>query len=307
MIGHAAACRRFAVRLVNPFEGVLQVLETARARAYSRDGRVWQVQVLSQRPDHTWRSLGEIQPVEQFFNFGLWDADGGLHKVPANPVMDIGGMQAAADDLTPQLETQTGSLPFPLVDDYEYWSLDDDGRPVALLATTETPATIGDIRVRRWLAARIADHGFVAPSLSARHDPAQGADGSRQHAERLESQVRQASRRQAWFRRSADGCGQVLDPADNGAWLERADFPALGLKTDWADPAAAELVRDWLAWRAPRLLMLQNIDTDTRRWLEQQACRQALELADCHRLYPQVLDPDRVEAARVEARLRRSA
>jgi len=35
--------RHYAVRRVNPFEGVLQVVETHDARAYSPNGRIWQV------------------------------------------------------------------------------------------------------------------------------------------------------------------------------------------------------------------------------------------------------------------------
>ncbi|MGB5650968.1 MAG: hypothetical protein WBM59_12905, partial [Sedimenticolaceae bacterium] len=82
--------RHYAVRRVNPFEGVLQVVETHNARAYSPNGQIWQIQVLAQRPDHTWRSFSDVPPIEQFFNFGLWDAQDGMHRIPANPVMDIG-------------------------------------------------------------------------------------------------------------------------------------------------------------------------------------------------------------------------
>ena len=82
-------------------------------------------------------------------------------------------------------------------------------------------------------------------------------------------------------------------------------FPALGLKTDWKRDIECDLVRDYLAWQARRLLMLQNIDDDERCWLERQACRQAVELAAGYRLIPQIIDHDAIEAARVEARLRR--
>ncbi|MGB5568800.1 MAG: hypothetical protein WBM81_05820, partial [Sedimenticolaceae bacterium] len=153
--------RHYAVRRVNPFEGVLQVVETHNARAYSPNGQIWQIQVLAQRPDHTWRSFSDVPPIEQFFNFGLWDAQDGMHRIPANPVMDIGAMSAAADGLGSVLRQLLDRLPFPLIDEFECWATDYRGNPIALLATTEERRSIPDIRPGRWQATRLADHSFV--------------------------------------------------------------------------------------------------------------------------------------------------
>ena len=111
----------------------------------------------------------------------------------------------------------------------------------------------------------------------------------------------------AWFRRLPDGRGLPLDTGcDTGGTGERA-LPALALKTDWPDEAARELVADYLAWRSPRLLTLQTLDDPLRARLERQAGRRALDLDSVYRLIPHILDHARLEAARVEARLRRSA
>ncbi|MDJ0739478.1 MAG: hypothetical protein QNJ91_07160 [Gammaproteobacteria bacterium] len=303
----ADAPRHYAVRRVNPFDGVLQVVETHNGRAYSPDGRVWQVQVLTQRPDHTWHSFNHVAPIEQFFNFGLWDADDGLRKVPANPVMDIGGMRDAADVLIAALRQLDAELPFPLIDVHECWSTDYAGDPVALLATTEDPALIGDMRVGRWHATRLADHSFEAPSLSRRGVAMRSELGPRQHAERLERQVRQLGQHKAWFRRRRDGSGERVGSPAGPQTLDAARFPPLGLKSDWHRDDEAELAHDYLAWLAPRLLTLQHIDDAQRHWLEAAACRQAVELAAGYRLIPRVLDRDAIEAARVEAKLRRAS
>lgn len=299
--------RHYAVRRVNPFEGVLQVVETHNARAYSPNGQIWQVQVLTQRPDHTWRSFSDAEAVEQFFNFGLWDAVEGLHRIPASPLLDIGDMQAAADELTSVLRRLLEDLPFALIDDYEYWATDYDGRPLALLATTENPRLMHDIRVSRWQATRVSDHSFTSPSLLARDLPTQGHVGPRQHAEQLERQVRQLGQHKAWFRRSSEGDGERLQPKRADTALTAEAFPPLGLKSDWTDDITRELATDYLAWQAPRLLTLQRIDDAQRQWLEQHACHRAAELAAAYRLIPRILDKARLEAARVEARLRRSA
>ena len=210
MIGEGDAPRHYAVRRLNPYEGVLQVVETHDGRAYSPNGQVWQVQVLAQRPDHTWHSFSQISPILQFFNFGLWDADDGLRRIPANPVLDIGAMSAAAQSLCDTLRGLSDLLPFTLIDDHECWATDHQGRPVALLASTEDPGLIGELRVERWQATRLGEHGFVSDALLARGIPAHGDLGPRQHAEELERQVRRIGQHKAWYRRLADGGGVPL-------------------------------------------------------------------------------------------------
>lgn len=307
MTSTAADGRHYAVRRVSPFEGVLQVVEIAGARAYSANGRSWQVQVRARRPEHTWRSVSEVQPVEQFFHFGLWDAVDGLQRVRANPVLDIGAMTAAAQRLSAALTALMPRLPFPLVDDCECWATDRRGRPVALLATTEEPQRIHTLQVGRWQASRPDDHGFVSPSLLERGLPAHGDQGPRQHAERLERQVNRRADEQHWYRCRPDGTRVRLDRDGRPAERASASFPPLGLTTDWPDAASRGLATDYLAWQAPRLLLLQALDDDRRRWLERQARRRAVELAAHFRLIPRILDRDALEAARVEARLRRAA
>ena len=303
----AADVRCYAVRRVNPFEGVLQIAETNNARAYSPNGIIWQIQVLTQRPDHTWRSFSHVLPIEQFFNFGLWDAEGGLQKIPANPVMDIGGMTRAAEALTSELQRLVRQLPFRLSDRYECWSTDYQGNPIALLATTEDAQRMPDIRAARWQATRVSEHGFVSPSLAALGIPADGDLGPRQHAEHLERQVRQSGQQRVWFERSESGAGRRIDARDQPLELPGSAFPPLGLKVDWKDQQTRDLATDYLAWQAPRLLMLQDIDDRQRGWLEPHACHQAVELATTYRLIPHVIDHQLIEAARVEARLRRAA
>lgn len=300
-------CHHYAVRRVNPFEGVLQVVETPHGRAYSANGSVWQIQVIAERPDHTWRSFSHVEPIRQFFNFGLWDLDGGLQKVRANPVMDIGGMTEAADELVEHLRYLLDELPFGLTDDYECWATDHVGEPVALLATTEDPSRLRDLRVERWHATRLADHSFVSPALTEAGIPSRGDLGPRQHAEQLERQVRQLGQHKTWFQRLPDGrtC-RIASDGKRGPVTE-IRFPSLGLKTDWADELARSLAWDYLDWQAPRLLMLPGLDEDERRRLEPLACRQAIELAAVYRLLPRIIDHGAIEAARVEARLRRAA
>ena len=119
--------------------------------------------------------------------------------------------------------------------------------------------------------------------------------------------MRQLGQHKAWFRRLPDGQGERLGPRRDDLPLPAAAFPPLGLKTDWPNDRERELALDYLAWLAPHLLMLQDLDDGQRAWLEDHACRRAVELAAGYRLIPHILNPQRIEAARVEARLRNAA
>jgi hypothetical protein len=299
-----AGPRWFAVRRVNPFEGVLQVVEAGPGRAYSANGRVWQIQVLADRPDHTWRSHGAAEPVRQFFSLGLWDPDDGLTRVVANPMLDIGDMMRSGEALTETVAALLDRLPFPLVDTCECWSLDQDRRPVALLATTDDPATLTGRRIDPWQATRSTDLGFHSDALDAVGVPQTVDPGPRQHARVLEHRIREAGPHHGWFQRDADGGVLRLDGQGD---VNIDHFPPLGLRTDWPDRPTRKLVRDYLDWLAPRLLTLTALSDSERRRLEQVAGRRAVELASLHRLLPRVIDPTIIEAARVEARLRRAA
>lgn len=299
--------RHYAVRRVNPFDGVLQIVETDNARAYSPNGMAWQLQVLARRPDHTWRSANGTQATEQFFNFGIWSVRNGTQKVPANPVLDIGTMHAAADSLVEGLRSLLDRVPFELIDDYECWATDPDGKPVALLATAEEPALIGQLNSGPWRATGESDQGFISPSLGASGNVTHGSGGPRRHAALLEQQVRLRAQHTARFRRLVDGSGVPMEATGRAAMLDASAFPPLGLTTEWERAAEQELVQDYLAWQSPKLLMLQSVDDELRRWLEARACKRAEELAAAYRLLPRIIDRDRIEAARVEAKLRNAA
>lgn len=59
-------------------------------------------------------------------------------------------------------------------------------------------------------------------------------------------------------------------------------------------------------WQVPWLLLLQHLDDDIRRYYEPLARQQAALVDKNHHLYPQVIDPAQINAARVETQLRRS-
>jgi len=81
----------------------------------------------------------------------------------------------------------------------------------------------------------------------------------------------------------------------------------LPLREAWEAPEAQALVTAYLAWLAPLLLTLPDLPDAVRGPLEQAARLRALEVEALHRIYPRVVDRDQLNAALVEAALRRRA
>ena len=306
----------YAVRRLNPFLGVTQVVETPLARALSRDGISWQLQVLAERPEHTWGSLNRGTPIKQFFRFGMWDPRSGLSRVPVNPILDVGAMLEAAKQLTERLHRVVNAVPYPLTDRFERWLLDAQGQPFALLGTTTDARFLDEITDTDWQATPPAGATFRSPHLEAQGVPVSIGRSRRHHAERLEWQVNGRAGtppRVQWFERQADGSGAAVDTAGlaaAGAGIAEPvnpAFPAIGLSLDWPDPDQRQLVWDYLAWNAPRFLTLSDMPDTLRHRLEAAAKGNAMLVEAQHRLYPRVLNPSWIDAARVEARLRAAA
>lgn len=294
----------YSLRRVNPFRGVVAVVKTGSGRAFSVDGVHWQIQVLAQSPRGLWANT-EYEETFQYFRFGLWDAAQGLTRVPLNPLLDVGRMVAAADELTRLLPEQGTSLPFPLAPERELWLLDPQGAPLALLATTLEGTEPAVISVTDWSAGARGERPFVSPTLSAQGFHDQDASGCFRHAEAIERLIRRSAgpaRNHRW----------LVPDAQTGRWPGSCDegdqgTSELPVRVHWPDALSQGLMDDYLGWLSPYLLTLPTLSDPTREHLERQAGRHALLVAATWRLYPKVLDPTFLQRARVEARLRQAS
>lgn len=294
--------RRYAVRRLNPFLGVLQVIESDQGRALSTDGINWEIQLYGE-PAVGWGSLAATKQT-YLYRFGVWSEREGLARFPSPPNVDRDLVGAAAQVLVDAALGAQAAVPFPLRDRYERWLLDasPDQQPIALLEAVNGAEPLAMGRPPRWSCAG-GDNGAMSPD----------------HLRALEDQVRarggQAGRGQ-WFRREADGSGMALAACEvmpgqraeafGGRWLRSEAFPELLLREDWEDPRDQERTDAYLGGLAPRLLMLP-LRGETRARLERAAASQALAVERFHRLYPEVMDGGLLVRLRVEARLRRGA
>ena len=78
------------------------------------------------------------------------------------------------------------------------------------------------------------------------------------------------------------------------------------IATDRVDTQHQQLIRDYIDWHAPWLLLLQNLSKRERIKYETLSRQHALTVSNQFRLYPEIIDPGFVRAARVESALRKS-
>ena len=293
----------FSIRRLNPFNGLLQVFQLDAARALSANGQVWEIQVLSNSPQGLWANTP--MGAQQYFTFGRWSEISGLKQVPVNPLFDIRTMIAASDRLIESLQPALSQLPFPMTDRYEHWLLDESERqPLALLQSCRTENEIALIdKPAEWIAADPEDLSFISSHLNQRGLPNHDGNNPRVHASILEAEVRHRAGPQsctAWFYRNGEN---EMMPYDETQPRD-LEFPTLLLAKSGYDAENTPLIEDYIAWKAPQLLMLPYISGDSRERLEQLAAKQPELMDRFWPLYPEIHNKDLLKRARVEARIR---
>lgn len=296
----------FSLRRLNPFNGTLQIFTTEDARALSSNGLRWELQILSDRPQGLWANTPFSG--QQFYRFGLWSQAEGLRQVPLNPLFNIPGMLGSAQEIIEQLKPTLDKLPFPLVDQHELWLLDEeDGLPVALLNSASSQQELSQKDVLRWIAAEQGEFDFFSPQLAKQGLPSNDGDNSRVHASVLEALVRGRggqNHRRGWFYRQADGAGEALRSGELN--LPAEAFPELPVTLDWEAFEDKALIMDYITWKAPQILLLPGLLPATRELIESLAVKNASQIDRLWRLYPEILNKRRLNAARVEAKIRSS-
>ena len=275
----------FALRRVNPYRGVVQYVDVGEASAASHDGLTWHL-----RADD---GYGLVRPV------GVWREGAGL-KV---------GQAAGLEDLLAALETHP-ALPFPIFDTHELWLLDrESGAPLALLASDRNPATGGRNTESEWFPFVLTYTGFRSPALERRDALApQAGDAHRDFLARVVNHAARPFAMTQWFRRGQDGVGRGEEglrlPYEwRGREVPAEAFPELLVREKWNSRLDQSVIGDYHHWLAPLLLLWPRLSLETRRRLEVEACEKPRWLARVHRLLPVQVDPARIRAALVAARM----
>jgi hypothetical protein len=278
-----------ALRRLNPYRGMVQIVDLGLRAAQSYDGVTWHLRAVD--------GQGQIRAS------GIWVADVGLKA----------GQGAALGELVEALEARP-PLPFPALDSQELWLLDrETGLPLALLASARAELKHGERPDPEWRPFAPNFTGFVSPSL-ARRDAREPLAAQR-HRDVLARQVNHAARPHAaaqWFQRDPAGAGGGLaglrlEAPWRGRALPAAAFPELLARETWSSRLEKSVIDDYHAYLAPILLLWPHLTDGTRARLEILACENPRWLDRVHRLLPRVLDSERIQAALVAAKLEQAA
>ena len=284
--------RSYAIRRLNPFLGVLQILETRDGRAVTVNGVVWQLELGAVTASSEWGSLNRNNSKSVYYRYGMWSQAEGVVSYPLPPQFDSESMRLQAEVLIAEIRVASGKLPFRLQDNRELWLFDlHNEQPLALLATTAPWQTPPRSRPRVWKAA--LDRG----SPGQQRFPA---------AEAVEALIRQRAGfnlQRRWIARQNDGRGIVENSLTE---IDANIFPPFLLTLEWPEDGQRRLVRDYVAWTAPALLTLQQLSAGDRDHLENSLYIQAQSVEHHWRLYPLVLDETLLKATRVQCRLQGS-
>ena len=283
----------YAIRRVNPFLGVLQVIETDGGRAVSANGVVWDIEVLAKRSSGGWGSLNQNVIDKAYYRYGLWSLQDGLVNRPLAPHLESDPLAHTCHELIECIRERLEQLPFRLGDNHELWLFDHTGsQPLALLASIAPGSRRPSPEPKYWSAC-----------IGANGVPSQCRFPASRELETLVKRRAGFNVRKHWVKRHRDGSGII---ENDGRHLDATDFPAFLLTEDWCDTDQAELVSDYIAWISPSLLTLQNLNRFQRERLEKSLNIQAVSVEHHRHLYPEILDEKAVNAARVQCRIQQS-
>ena len=285
------AVRSYAIRRVNPFLGVMQIVEAEEGRALSCNGVVWEILVRATQGS-TWESLGRGNKKKTYYRFGMWSLDDGLMKRASSPAADQDYFELASrcDALIEYVRERHHQLPFDLEDNLELWLFDRDNRqPLALLSTLVQGSSLPSPEPRYWSSC-IGANG----SPSQRRFP---------QARDLETQVRQRAGfniQKYWIKRLPGGDGIV---ENTGSSIPADQFPVLLLDENWENGEEQIRAREYLKWISPSLLTLQRLDNNTRSRIENNLNVQAISIEHHWHLYPVIINQKLLKAARVQSKI----
>ena len=300
----------YSKRFLNPFTGMVQIIETPNVRAMSSDGINWRLQIRTAIFKMPWRDLAVAHEVDQYFVYGVWSQQQDLVKVPIHPTLYEEHVEEDAAALIQILKQHLHEIPFPARDDLELWLLDpNDMLPVALVASAILQDDLDFPAKLHWLPCQHDDISFTATAYLQKQQMAMIPVPARDLVSDMVKQRVSNRPSAAWIKRYPDGQGQLLQyhhtqTSRTSAHKESMPLPALPLTSQWMEMEQQQLVRDYFAWLSPVLLTLPTLDSDTRDRMENFAQQYPLSVYQYHRLYPSVCNRALMNKVLVEARLR---
>lgn len=261
--------KAFSQKLMPPFSGQVQIVESDTYRALALDSKMWEIQYVKR----------------SHIRVGTMSAADIRARTYDSTQLDQDAADPALMELLDYMADVT--LPLPSIDCYEYWLLDhQDNQPLALVYACSQEAQMSKFPSRaNWTALPDA----VMRVEKTEEELAQQLPPVNYRLESAVSERAGVNAKAAWFDR------REHDPEH---------FPPYLIREEWADESNTDLCKRYIDRQSPRLLMLSGLSTDQRDRLEKSCEPFALEVARFCGLYPEVVNDELIKALQVEARLR---
>lgn len=277
--------KSYSKRITPPYSGLVQIVESDQARAMTMDGLTWEFYFLHTLPGEGNQPERKYQ--RRYSPVALINGDE-IKKISQQSTPESQQMDERVLELI--LFIDSVELPFPTVDRFEFWLLDnEDKSPLALIfSCSERDQMETFPNKTEWTALPDAVMSIqkTPEELEDRLSPVNA------RFERLVAEQAGYYPKAQWFERHEQ---------------EREQFPPLLVKEDWQQDEQMDLCQRYLQRQSTRLLMLQSLQYDDRKRLEIAARPHVFEAERFFACYPEVIDNKLMNAIRVEARLRRGS
>lgn len=296
-------------RILNPFRGVMNTISTDAADAVTIDGIRWEIYIHNRfhEADDDPEEFADIRAPD--ICFGEWTKKGGLKKAPSLDSCHYDVIQNIGNGMVITIQQFADQIPFQLDDNYEFWLLDSEHhQPLALLdsACREDEIITPDSLI--WKAGfrcRAQFNSTISHLIE---------EDIETHGDLLDHLInKRAGEKPAaqWFHRTENGYGTGLTGTNItkrhlGRELSPRLFPRMFIEQTWEDEYHEALFNDFINWLSPLILLMDFLKDDQRQYFEFNARTQALLVEKMHLLYPKIISERDINAARVEAALRKS-
>lgn len=298
----------YSERILNPFRGVMNIIATGRADAVTIDGINWDLYIHDTFGDHP-------DDPEEFANielpdirYGEWDKKTGLRRAPVLPSYHYDQIQEVGEELMAAVLLYADNIPFVFKDNYELWLLDEEHhQPLALLDSVCNKHEVYIPTSLQWKAGNRCRKYFNSNVIRDVEDET--------HADILNQLVNARAGNNPgaqWFFRNDVAYGHGIDVINVdekyiGRGMSPRMFPRMFVEQQWDTDSECALFNEFINWLSPWLLLMDFLSDSQRKIFETTARQHAMLVDEMHLLYPKVISEKDINAARVEAALRKSA
>ena len=298
----------YSQRILNPFRGVMNIISTGGADAVTIDGRNWTLYI------HDNFDCPTDDP-EEFFElempdirFADWNKNTGLKRSPLIASYHYSEIQAIGQVLLDAVLQYADLCPYRFEDKYELWLLDEKtSEPLALLDSACKKADLNNPDILTWEAGLRCKQEFMKDFSLADEQNTSAGEFLNQIINSRAGENPSAQ----WFYRNRFSYGKGLTGINLnrklvGRELSARIFPKMLVQEQWPDKTKESLIKAFIHWLSPYLLVLDFLRDTQRETLELAAKNYALLVDQMFPLYPKVINQQVINAARVEAMMRKS-